>query len=157
MQDKFHRILQKLIEKENIQSVEELQELMNSLTGKPMPDISELGIELTDEDKARQLAWEARELPVDKGRRRAKKALKLDADCIEAYEYLGESYSYYDKRQEYFEKGVEIGRRIYGGQFMKENKGQFWLIAETRPFMRCLAGLAECCYGPGQTSRAIEI
>lgn len=130
---------------------------MDSLIGKPMPGLSELGVELTEEDKASQLVWEARDLPVDKGRRRAKKALKLNPDCIEAYEYLGDSYSYYDKRQEYLEKGVEIGRRIFGGQFMKENKGHFWLVPETRPFMRCLAGLAECYYGPGQTHKAIEI
>ena len=153
--DKFHHTLQKLIEQQGIQTQEELEALMRSLMGKPLPELSKE--DMTEQEQARELVWEAQELPIDKGRRRAKKALKLDPDCIEAYEYLGESYQYYDKRQEYFEKGIEIGRRIFGGDFLKEHKGHFWYVTETRPFMRCLDGLAECYYGPGRTLKAIEV
>ncbi len=153
--DKFHHTLKKLIEQQGIQTQEELEALMSSLLGKPLPELSKE--DMTAEEQARELVWEAQELPINKGRRRAKKALKLYPDCIEAYEYLGESYQYYDKRQEYFEKGIEIGRRIFGGDFLKEHKGHFWHIAETRSFMRCLGGLAECYYDPGQTPKAIAI
>lgn len=153
--DKYHHLIQKLIEKEQPQTMEELQQLLDGLVGQKLPEIPQE--DLTDEDKARELVWEAYELPIDQGRRRAKKALKLYPDCIEAYEYLGDSYSYYHKRAPYFEKGVAIGRRLFGGTYLKENKGHFWGLHETRPFMRCLSLLADSYYGPGQTKKAIPI
>jgi tetratricopeptide (TPR) repeat protein len=153
--DKFHHTLKKLIEQQGIQSQAELESLLNSLVGKPLPELAKE--DLTTPEQARELVWEAQVSIIDKGRRLAKKALKLDPDCIEAYEYLGESYQYYYKRQAYFEKGIEIGRRIFGGDFLKANKGHFWHITETRPFMRSLNSLAECYYAPGRTGKAIEI
>lgn len=153
--DKFHHFVQKLIDKEQPKTMEELQQLLDSLVGQQLPDIPEQ--ELTEEDQALELVWEAYELPVDKGRRRAQKALKLYPDCIEAYEYLGNSYSYYHKCAPFFEKGVAIGRDRFGGEYLKQNKNHFWGLTETRPFMRCLAMLAECYYGPGQTARAIPL
>lgn len=157
MSDKFHRIVQQLIDQHQPESPEELQKLLDSLVGQSIYDMELPSHEKTDVDKAQELVWAAYELPIDKGRRRAKKALKLDPDCIAAYEYLGNTYQYYDKRGPYFEQGVEIGRRIFGGDFLKANKGHFWGLTETRPFMRCLGMLAECHYESGQTSRAVEI
>ncbi|MEN0045843.1 MAG: hypothetical protein AAF806_02160 [Bacteroidota bacterium] len=157
MNDKFHAIIQKLIDQHQPESKEELQELLNSLVGQSIYDMELPDHEKTDADKAQELVWEAYELPIDKGRRRAKKALKLDPDCIAAHEYIGNTYQYYHKRGPHFEKGVEIGRRIFGGDFLKTNKGHFWGVTETRPFMRCLGMLAECYYNPGQTTKAIEI
>jgi len=156
--DKFHKMLQNLIKEKNIQSPEELQQLLDSFTGQSMDDIfTAVPKDLSDEGKALELVWEAHELPIDKGRRRAKKALKLNPDCIEAYEYLGNTYQYYHKMQPYFQKGVDIGKRIWGGEFLKQNKGHFYMISETRPFMRCLGSLAECYHGPGQAAKAVEI
>lgn len=157
MNDKFHRIIQQLIDQHQPESPEELQKLLDSLMGKSVYDMELPAEGKTDADKAQELVWAAYELPIDKGRRRAKKALKLDPDCIAAHEYIGNTYQYYHKRGPHFEKGVEIGRRIFGGDFLKANKGHFWGITETRPFMRCLGMLAECFYEPGQTPNAIEI
>ena len=153
--DEFHHFIQKLINEQQPQSPEELKKLLDSMVGKKVDDFK---IEPeSDEEKARALVREANELPTDKGRRRAKKAIKIFPDCIEAYEYMGSTYSYYHKSAEYFAQGVEVGRRVFGGDFLKKNKGHFYGITEARPFMRCLGNLAECHYSLGQTPKAIEI
>ncbi len=153
--DKFHKMIQKIIDEKKPQSPEELQEILNAMSGKSFDEMK--FTPESDEEKALALVWEARELPIDKGRRRAKKALKIYPDCIEAYEYLGSTYQYYHKGAEHYEKGVEIGRRVFGGDFLKQNKGHFWMITETRPFMRCLGALADAYYFPGGVTKAIPI
>ncbi|MFK7774762.1 MAG: hypothetical protein AB8F94_21665 [Saprospiraceae bacterium] len=153
--DEFHHLIQKLIDQHQPKNQEELQKILDSVIGQSVDNLK-ITPE-TDEEKARELVYKAYNLPKDKGRRRALKAIKIFPDCIEAYEYLGSTYSYYHKSAEYFAKGVEVGRRIFGGDFLKKNKGHFYGITETRPFMRCLGNLAECYYSPGQTPKAIEI
>lgn len=153
--DDFHHIIQKLIDKHQPNSPEELQQLLNSLMGQPI-DNFKMAPE-TDEEKARELIYEAYNLPKDKGKRRALKALKIYPDCIEAYEYIGDTYAYYHKAAEHYVKGVEVGRRIFGGDFLKQNKGYFYGITETRPYMRCLGKLADCFYHPGATGKALSI
>jgi tetratricopeptide (TPR) repeat protein len=155
MNDKLNRIIQQRIAELKPETIEDLQKILDSFIGKTLEQL-EFHTE-TDEDKALELVWEANRLPIDKGRRLAQKALKMDPDCLEAYEYLGNSYSYYDKRRPYFEKAVEIGRRRFGGDFLKENKGAFWMMSETRSYMRCLLGLAECLFALLQTKHAVEI
>jgi len=153
--DKFHHFLQKLIEQQKPQNEEELRKILDSVIGKSVDDFKITP--KTEEERARELVYEAYNLSNDKGRRRALKAIKIFPDCIDAYEYLGSTYSYYHKSAEHFEKGVEIGRRIFGGDFLKKNKGHFYGVTETRPFMRCLENLAECYYSPGATPKAIKI
>lgn len=153
--DEFHHIIQKMIDQHQPKNEEELNKILQSMVGKKIDDFK-MPVE-TEEEKARELIYEAYNLASDKGRRRALKAIKIFPDCIEAYEYLGSTYSYYHKSAEHFAKGVEVGRRIFGGDFLKENKGYFYGLTETRSFMRCLGNLAECYYSPGATPKAIEI
>jgi tetratricopeptide (TPR) repeat protein len=155
MQDKLNLTIQQLIEKEQPKSIEDLQKLLNTLVGKTLDELP--FIAQNDAQKAVEMVWEAWELSPDKGKQLTQKALELHPDCIEAHEYMGESYSYYDKRAIHFQKGVEIGRRIFGGAFLKENKGYFWGVSETRPFMRCLSSLANCHYSLLGCTEAIEI
>lgn len=153
--DKFHRILQKLIEKEKPGSVEEMEKLMNSLMGRPLPDLPDE--DLTPEDRALDLVDEAWQSPVAKGKKMARQALETWPDCIPAYEYLAAKTKLGKKHTEYLEKGVEIGKRLFGGEFLAENRGYFWGIAETRPYMRCLDGLAHANALTGHISKAIVI
>lgn len=153
--DKYHQQIQKLIEKHQPQSMEEMQKLMNSLIGQSIDDI-EFKAE-TDEEKAEEMVWECYEMEPLKGRAKAKRALKLDPLCVAAHEYLGNSYQYYHKAAPHFAAGIEAGKQKWGEAFFKENKGHFWMMTETRPFMRCMGGLAESCYRPGQTGKAVEV
>jgi tetratricopeptide (TPR) repeat protein len=58
---------------------------------------------------------------------------------------------------DHYKKGIEIGRQRFGGAFLKENKGYFWGIFETRPFMRCLHSYADCLYAKGKVEECISV
>ncbi|MBK9014560.1 MAG: hypothetical protein IPM82_11020 [Saprospiraceae bacterium] len=153
--DKDHRIIQKLIEQAQPQNMEELQALLNSLMGKPLPD--HLPGELSIEEQVLELVYDAWEAPVKEGIAMAEKALRIFPNCIEAHEFLAAKSSRQQERQAHFEKAVEIGRRIFGGDFFKKSKGAFWGITETRPFMRCLTGLGGSRWTTGQVAEAAAI
>ena len=158
MTDKEHRILQKLLEQANPQSEEDLQTLLNSLIGTRLGDYEEVEENLSDEDKAFALvdkAWQGRPA---QGQKLAEQALVLWPDCISAYEYLAWGAKTPTRQLELFEKAVAIGHRIFGGAFRTDNMGHFWLVSETRPYMRCLHALAGIfAKKEGNLSKAIVI
>ena len=153
--DKFHRDLQKLIKEANPQSMEEMQQFLDSLMGKPLPEVP--AGDLTPEDKALGLVDEAWQSAGAKGRKLAGQALQIWPDCIPAYEYLAAKTKPAKERLGYFQKAVEIGQRVFGGTFLEENRGHFWGITETRSYMRCLDALAHENYLAGNFSKAIVI
>lgn len=153
--DRHHRLLKRLIDQAQPQSFEELQELLNTLVGNPLPDIPEE--ELTDADRAFDLLDEAWDSSPAKGRKLAAQALELWPDCIPAYEYLFSSVKSKKQRLEYIETAVDIGKRLFGGKYLKEHIGNFWNLVETRPYMRSLQALAEYHAGKGNVLTAIAI
>jgi len=50
-----------------------------------------------------------------------------------------------------------IAEKQLGKEFFKKNKGHFWLITETRPYMTARAGMAECLNAMGRINEAQEI
>lgn len=153
--DHHHRLLQRLIDQAQPKTLKELQQLLNSLNGAPLPDIPEA--ERSPEDQAFDLVDEAWESAATKGQKLALQALDLWPDCIPAYEYLSAKAKSKQQRLLYIEKGVEIGQRLFGGNFRKQNAGHFWGITETRPYMRCLHSLAFFSLEAGNLSKAIVI
>lgn len=115
---------------------------MGELTGKPIPSFPEEA--LTIKEQARDLISEANDLPDEKGHKLALKALKMDPDCIEAYEYLGSLEPIPETEILYYKNGIDIGRRIFARSHFKDGVGKFWMINETRPFMRCMQDYADC-------------
>ncbi|HOV79678.1 MAG TPA: hypothetical protein PK728_06175 [Bacillota bacterium] len=98
-------------------------------------------------------AWET-----DSRQRRldlARRALKTSPYCADAYVLLAEESRDPQEVRELYEKGVQAGRLSLGDLFFKKNAGNFWLILETRPYMRALAGLADCLWKTGQRRQAI--
>ena len=94
------------------------------------------------------------------GKRRlelAKEALKVSADCADAYVLLAEGKA--DSPEEalkLYEEGVRAGERALGKKAFEEDAGQFWGLIETRPYMRAKAGLAQCVLELGRREEAIE-
>jgi hypothetical protein len=142
MTDKEHRILQKLIEQANPQSVEDFNKLFNGLIGSRLEDFEGAVDNVSDEDKAFAMVDEAWQSSLAKGQKLAQAALDLWPDCIPAYEYLYLKAKTPARQLEFLKAAVAIGQRIFGGEFRTENMGHFWLISDTRPFMRCLNALA---------------
>jgi tetratricopeptide (TPR) repeat protein len=141
-QDKVFQDLQRLLESQDFKSKEEVEKFMGGLMGKPVPSFPKES--LTIKEQAQDLIFEAYELPDDKGYELALKALQMDPECIEAYEYLGSLEPITETAIVYYKYGVEIGRRIFANNYLKDSIGHFWMIHETRPFMRCLQAYADC-------------
>jgi hypothetical protein len=154
--DQYHRRLQKLIERAQPQSMEEMQALLDSMIGKTLDELSDLASE-TPENQAFDLIDEAWNSSSARGKKLAAQALELWPDCLPAYEYLTAQSKSSAKRLEYLEKAVAIGKRLFGGEYLKQNRGYFWGLTETRPYMRCLAALAMAKAEAGQQSEAIVI
>jgi len=60
-----------------------------------------------------------------------------------------------EERKRLFEEGVKAGERALGPKFFQENEGNFWLIIETRPYMRAKEGLAKTLWDLGKIQEAI--
>ena len=103
--------------------------------------------ELSPRAKAQELVWQAMDY-MGRDEHRAgqlcRQALELHPDCVDALHMLAEIES---KWQRDFvigvKKAIEAGRRDLGEEYFRENKGHFWAMIETRPFMRAMGALAE--------------
>lgn len=85
----------------------------------------------------------------------ARKALKISADCADAYVLLAEAAATPAKALELYRKGVEAGERALGKQAFENDAGHFWGILETRPYMRARAGLAQSLWDHGSHDDAL--
>jgi len=87
-------------------------------------------------------AWETQD--PDRRLELAERALAISPDCADAYNLLGEEDAgSAEEALDLYRRGVEAGERALGAKFFKANAGHFWGILETRPYMRCRAGLAQ--------------
>lgn len=87
-------------------------------------------------------AWEAED--PDRRMELTERALAISPDCADAYNLLGEEDAgSAEEALDLYRRGVEAGERALGAKFFKANAGHFWGMLETRPYMRCRAGLAQ--------------
>lgn len=92
--------------------------------------------------RAEDLIWEAWETTGARRAALAREALALWPDCADAYVLLAQETSSLDEKRELLERGVAAGERALGRRVFQEDAGDFWLIFETRPYMRARAALA---------------
>lgn len=147
--------LSRLLKNKDFESEEQLIEFMNSMVGKKIPEFDQ-GT-LSDEEKASNMVMDAYDFPKVKGKSMIERALKLDSNCLEAFEYLASQEESLEIAVVFYEKAVQIGRDKFGGEYLKVNKGHFWGMTETRPFMRSLQMLADCYYELGKVFGAISL
>lgn len=142
------------IDKQGFENIDQVNEFMKNMQGKGLDNLPKR----TDKKgRSQDLVSEAYNQPISKGRKLIKEALELDPNNTDAYNYLADLEHDVDKALKLFEKAVEAGERALGEEFFKENKGHFWGLIETRPYMRAKAGLADCYYANNKASKAIEI
>ena len=151
----FMTDLNRLLARKNFKDVKEMQAFLDTLVGKSLYDLPPM--DLTPEEQAQDLVSEAVELTPAKAKKNIEKALALDPNCIDAYEYLASKEKTIEKALGFLEKGIVIGREKFGGQFLKNNKGVFWGIHETRPFMRCLYAKSEILVLMGKVAEGVAI
>jgi tetratricopeptide (TPR) repeat protein len=132
--------------------------LMASLTG---PSVHE-GLndaEADKKDEAQQIAFDAMEAETEaEARKLVKHALRLDPDCVDALVLMSDLDAPTRKALiEGLKQAVEAGERTLGIKFIQKNKGHFWLLLETRPWMRALDRLASELKEAGLNLDAIGI
>jgi tetratricopeptide (TPR) repeat protein len=109
-------------------------------------------------DEAQDLMYQAWEEPNPASRiKLARQALSISPDCADAYVLLAEEEAgSLGRALEYYQKGVEAGERALGKGYFKENRGYFWGLLETRPYMRARQGLAETLWELGRPEETLK-
>jgi tetratricopeptide (TPR) repeat protein len=92
--------------------------------------------------RAEDLVYEAWEATRPRREALAREALALWPDCADAYVLLAHAAPSLEGARELLEQGVVAGERALGRRVFREDVGDFWLIFETRPYMRARAALA---------------
>ncbi len=149
--------LQRSLKTQDFKSMEEMQDFINkNVVGQKIPSFDKEA--LSFEEQAQDLVYQAREednqIVADQF---LFQALKLDADCVEAHELMGDLSTSPMTSYIFYQTACLKARKKLGEKFFKENKGHFWGIHETRPFMRCLKNVAECLYMLNQKEEALNI
>lgn len=88
---------------------------------------------------------------------RAYQALRRSPYCADGYNLLADESSYCDEQIALYRRGVRAGELSLGELFFKRNKGHFWGVIESRPYMRALHGLADTLWEQGHCEEALEI
>lgn len=87
----------------------------------------------------------------------ARQALSITPDCADAYVLLAEEESSTRKEAlNLYQQGVKAGERALGEDFFKKNRGYFWGLVETRPYMRAREGLARTLWEMGEDQEALS-
>jgi hypothetical protein len=105
-----------------------------TMSGKTTPGRSDRRSAKDLLDQAQDLIYDAWELadPI-KRTRLARKALKISADCADAYVLLAEAAITLPGALEFYRQGVEAGERAWGRESFEENVGHFWGSSKPAP------------------------
>lgn len=120
-------------------------------------DEDETGLKISDAlRRAQALAEEAQEEDDPKERvKLARQAIKISPECAEAYNILGDEANTAEKAQQWYQRGVEAGRRLLGTKFITEHEGALWSFRWGRPYLRAMQGLADALVYMGDHEAAL--
>lgn len=154
--EKMLRDIEKAMAGKNFASPDEANAYLQRLLNDPVR-LGDARGRPSKKEQAQDLLYEAWETPNEKKRiRLALQALKLYPDSPDAYNILAESARTPQEARDYYLQGMKAGERDLGTAYLKENKGHFWGLVETRPFMRAKKGYAETCELLGDLPEAVK-
>ncbi|MDQ0164023.1 SEC-C metal-binding domain-containing protein [Aeribacillus alveayuensis] len=136
------------LENVDIDSMEDLNEYLNDPTIPSRP--------LTKQEQAQELIFDAYGESGRKRKQLINKALKLDPNNPDAYNLLAEEASSFEEALNLYREGMIRGEKSLGKAFIEENKGHFWGIVKTRPYMRAKFHYSCMLYEDGQLQEAIQ-
>lgn len=154
--DRIQRQLAALLSSREFGSIDEANTALQAALTSGQFDLNAGNEALLPAEEARQ--WAGRALEMD-GRPRAalaQRALALDPDCADTWTALIETAPDADEAITRARKAVEASRRTLGEAAFHEATGSFWMVYETRPYMRALAELARALQVAGQPDAAID-
>lgn len=109
------------------------------------------------EEVAQSLAWEAYDEPDPlRAVALALQATAIDPGCVDAAVTVAtRGASSPQSEIAILQDAVREAEKRLGRKFFRENKGDFWGLVETRPYMRARSALAEALWSVGQRAEAI--
>lgn len=103
--------------------------------------------DLSPRDRAQDLMWDAMDLIGRDNERVAelcRQALDIYPDCVDALALLADlNCDLLTDHVIAMQAAVEAGRRDLGPTYFVEERGYFWSLIETRPFMRAMGHLVQ--------------
>lgn len=151
--DGMMRDLTRLLGQQEFKSVEELNAfLQTEVSGKPLRPVQPT----TDRERAEDLvmaASQARSLP--KLRAQVVKALKLDADCIEAHLLLAEVAESPAKALAHCRDAIAAGDRVLA-DVLRDKDAPVWHVSGGRPYLRARHLHAEVLWQTGDRPAALD-
>lgn len=152
------RNLQKTMEGMDFANLAEANAFLKTLIGSALNESLLDDGPLALKDEAQELAFDAMEAESEaEAIKLAKRALRKDPDCVDALVVLAEIKSNSSKQViASLQEAVAAGERSLGAEFIAENKGDFWSLIETRPYMRALEHLAGLLRAEGINLDAIR-
>jgi tetratricopeptide (TPR) repeat protein len=139
-------------------NIKEANAFLASLTGPGLKRALKDVPPPSPQEEAQQIAYDAMEAPTrTRAVALAKRALAKDPDCVDALVTLaaGQARTEEDLIAG-LERAVATGERSLGEKCFEENKGHFWGILETRPYMRALQQLADLLLDVGRDRDAMR-
>jgi tetratricopeptide (TPR) repeat protein len=111
----------------------------------------------TPVEQAQSLIYEALETVGKRRLELAEQALKISADCADAYVLLAEEKAKSpEEALKLYEAGMKAGERALGKEIFEKEAGHFWGMVETRPYMRARLGVAQCLWTLGRLEEAVS-
>ncbi len=107
--------------------------------------------------KAQQVAYDAMEASGHRRVELARRALEISRDCTDAWVLLADMEKDPQKALEYAPEGVAAGERVLGKEYIENEAGNFWLLIETRPYMRALLSLGDNLRASGDMEGAFKV
>ncbi|MGX1191885.1 SEC-C metal-binding domain-containing protein [Metabacillus sp. SLBN-84] len=109
-----------------------------------------------DRARAQELIYEAMESSPQQRVKLAKQAMEIYPFHPDAFNMLGEAESDPAKQLELYKQGMEAGEADLGKEIFKQDKGMFWGLIETRPYMRSKFNYAILEAAMGNLAEAIK-
>ena len=149
----FHQAL----ESQNFASKDDMHAFINEFNARGGSPLPTAGGARSACEKAQELAYDAMEADDPNAAvKLAMRAVELDRRCVDALVRLAHAGSDSpDDLIENIEKAVWMGERALGEEFFEENRGHFWGILKTRPYMRARQELADLLRDADRTDEAI--
>lgn len=150
--------LMEYLQKQNFNSLEEINEFIRTnVIGKPIDQVvPPKSGRKTNAEKSDDLVYQALDSDPKQGLVLVKEALKYNPDNVRALNYLGEQEKNVTKAIEIFKNAMEKGARQLGESFFAENKGHFWGMHETRPYMTAKFNYANRLSATGKANESIK-
>ncbi|WP_143469642.1 tetratricopeptide repeat protein [Lentibacillus sediminis] len=153
--EKMMRNLSKAIEERGLESEEEIQQFMkDNINNKDLGQFASS----SPRDQAQDKLYEARSVETSPAKRKKliNEALELYPNSPEAYALMAEDERKPLKQLDLYRKALAAGEKDLGEEFFRENKGHFWMMMETRPYMRTKAEYGVTLYAMGDKDQAIR-